>query len=695
MAMTEQARVGAGQVGRITAIEPPRRPWLSQNIFTALIGAVAGYFLGHLIGNVIAGNYPVVTTMGVNNVSITLGLVLAVVGWLIGIGAFNYAAAKVVGLEPAKEEESVGWQRYFKMTLDHKVVGLQYLIAVLGFFFTAGLFAEAFRTELLTPYTHVFGPDIYLQLVSEHGTMMMMTATSLVVGPFGNYLVPLMIGSRGMAFPRIEAASLWIFTAGYGVILTAPIYGGFNTGWTGYAPLQTQDKGGMDAYLVGFAVIGTGMILNGFNQIVTITNMRAPGMRWSRLPIFAWSMLATSFLLTLATPVLFCGVYLGALDRTAQTAFYVNTHGGSSYLWENLFWFFGHPEVYIMALPGFGLVAEMLPVFTRKPLFAYKVGAAGMFGVALLSFFVWQHHLFQSGINPDMRPLFMLSTELISIPTGFIYLVGMGTLWRARIRFTIPMLFCLALYFNFLIGGITGVYLSDVPVNVTVHGSFFVLAHFHYTIMGGLVFAFFGAIYYYLPKIAGRMLNDTLGKIHFWMMFVFFNLTFFPLLIVGFLGMPRRVFEYAPRLQTLNDIATVSDYLLGLSFVVFVANFVYSMWINPKPAPQNPWQSRGLEWQVPTPVPFNNFDRLPVIMADPYHYGEADPLPVADLRGGGALAALAAEGVAPFDAYLPVEGPAPGEVRSEPGPVTGAEAGPAASGGHHVTAVLDAPDEEV
>lgn len=651
MAMTEESRAGTGQVGRVVARGRQRPHWMGQSVITGFIGAAAGYLLGHLFGNLIAGHYPVVVAMGTNNVSICLGLALGTLGWLIGLGVFNYPMAKMLGYEPAQEEVTTGWQRYFKMTLDHKVVGLQYLIAVMGFLFTGGLFAMAFRTELLTPYNHFFGPDIYLQLVSEHGTIMMMMATSLVVGPFGNYLVPLMIGARGMAFPRIEAASLWIFVAGYMVILTAPMYGGFNTGWTGYAPLQTQDKGGMDSYLVGFAVIGTGMILNGFNQIVTISNMRAPGMRWSRLPIFVWSMLATAFLLTLATPVLFAGVYLGILDRTVQTSFYVNTHGGSSYLWENLFWFFGHPEVYIMALPGFGLVGEMLPVFTRKPLFAYKVGAAGMFGVALLSFFVWQHHLFQSGINPDMRPLFMLDTELISIPTGFIYLVGMGTLWRGRIRLTIPMLFCLAMYFNFLIGGITGVYLSDVPVNVTVHGSFFVLAHFHYTIMGGLVFAFFGAVYYYMPKITGVMLNETLGKIHFWMMFIFFNFTFFPLLIVGFLGMPRRVFEYAPRLQLLNDWATVSAWILGSSFIIFTANFIYSLWINPKKAPQNPWQSLGLEWQVPTPTPFHNFDKLPVIMSDPYHYGDKDPLPVADFGGGGALAVLAAEGVAPFDAY--------------------------------------------
>ena len=376
------------------------------------------------------------------------------------------------------------------------------------------------------------------------------------------------------------------------------------------------------------------MMTAGFNLAVTIVNYRAPGMTWSRIPIFVWSILATCALLTLATPTLVAAGLFGILDHTAQTAFYVTEHGGSSFLWQNLFWFFGHPEVYIMALPGFGIVAELLPVFTRKPLFAYKVAAAGMVGVALLSFFVWQHHLFQSGINPDMRPLFMLTTELISIPTGFIFLVGMGTLYKAKIRFEVPMLFCLAVFFNFLIGGVTGVFLSDVPVNVTVHGSFFVLAHFHYTIMGGLIFAFFGGLYFWLPKMTGKTMNKKLGQIHFWLMFVFFNLTFFPMFLIGLLGQPRRVFEYASNLQALNDFASMSAFVLGASFLVFVANFVWSIFIKPTPSPANPWDSLGLEWQTPTPVPYYNFERIPVVLSDPYHYGEEDAPAVADLGDG-------------------------------------------------------------
>ena len=614
---------------------PARPAWFSQHLGTAILGGVLGYLLGHWAGNLIAAGYTNINgASGSNDVAVVLGFAIGTFGWLLGIGALNYPLAKIVGREPSHQAPVVGWTKYFKYTLDHKVVGLQYVVGVLMFMFTGGLLAMAIRTELLNPTSHVFGPGTYISVVGEHGTMMMMMATSIIVGPLGNWFVPLMIGSRKMAFPRVEAFSFWIFTAGYLVILSALPLGGFPTGWTGYAPLQTQASAGMDAYLMGFALIGMGMIAAGFNLSVTIINYRAPGMTWGRLPIFVWSLLATSALLTLATPVLFAAGFFGLLDRTAQTAFFVTEHGGSSFLWQNLFWFFGHPEVYIMALPGFGIVGEMLPVFTGKPLFGYRVGAAGMVGVALLSFFVWQHHLFQSGINPDMRPLFMLTTELISIPTGFIFLVALGTLWKSRIRFEVPMLFALALFFNFLIGGLTGVFLSDVPVDVTVHGSFFVLAHFHYTIMGGLVFAFFGGLYYWLPKMTGYTLNKRLGQIHFWMMFIFFNFTFFPLFIVGLLGQPRRVFQYPSRLQVINDFSSISAFILGSSFIVFAVNFVWSIFIDPKKAPANPWGSRGLEWQTPTPVPFYNFERIPVVLADPYHYGEVDAPAVADLGVG-------------------------------------------------------------
>jgi cytochrome c oxidase subunit 1 len=312
---------------------------------------------------------------------------------------------------------------------------------------------------------------------------------------------------------------------------------------------------------------------------------------------------------------------MAVLDRTINTSFFVVAGGGSSYLFENLFWFFGHPEVYVLALPGFGIVLELLPVFTRKPLWGYRLAVSGMLGVTLLSFFVWQHHLFVSGINADLRPFYMLSTEIISIPTGFIFLCVMGTLWKARSTFAVPMLFCLGWAFNFLIGGLSGVFLSDVPSDTDTHGSFFVMAHFHYTIMGGLIFTFFAAIYYWVPKMTGRRFHERLAKIHFWVMFVAFNSTFLPLFVLGMRGMPRRVSTYAPNLQGLNVWVSISAFVLGASMLVFLVNLVYSQILVRLPATANPWRSKSLEWQTATPVPVNNFEQIPVIDSDPYDYG--------------------------------------------------------------------------
>ena len=318
-----------------------RPEWMSQHIGTAIIGAVAGYLIGHWLGNMIASGYTYIANSGENSIANAGALLLGTLGWLIGIGALNYPLAKMIGRDAPEEHVSTSWVRYFKFTADHKVVGMQYVIGVLVFLFTGGLLAMAIRTELLNPTNHIFGPGAYIAIVSEHGTIMMMMATSVIVGPLGNWLVPLMIGARRTAFPRVEAFSFWIFTAGYLIIITALVYGGFPTGWTGYAPLQNQAGGGMISYLVGFAIIGLGMMAAGFNLAVTIVNYRAPGMTWSRIPIFVWSILATCALLTLATPTLIAAGLFGILDHTAQTSFYVAEHGGSSYLWQNLFWFFG------------------------------------------------------------------------------------------------------------------------------------------------------------------------------------------------------------------------------------------------------------------------------------------------------------------------------------------------------------------
>jgi cytochrome c oxidase subunit I len=649
MAIETQPERAQQPGGREPGGARPARPWWMRPAFhTGLIGAVIGYLVGHWLGNFLASGYTQIMNASQNDFAIVFGYVLGTVGWLAGLGVFNDLIRAMLGRPlPTEAEEAgaaSGLARYFRYTLNHKVVGIQYLVGMLVYFLTGGLFAMAIRSELLSPSSHVFSSAAYTEIVGEHGTMMMMMMTSVIVGPFGNYFVPLMIGSKRVAFPRIEALSFWLTPAAYIVLLSGLMFGGYPFGWTGYPPLSIQATQGADAYFVAFGLMALSVTLAGFNIIVTVITHRAPGMRWSRIPIFVWSMLTVSFLFVLAAPVLFGACYMSLTDRTVQTAFFTNSLGGSSYLWQNLFWFFGHPEVYILALPGFGIVSELIPVFCRKPLFGYRISAAGMIGVTLLSFFVWQHHLFDSGINPDMRPVFMLTTEMISIPTGFIYLVALGTFWKAKIRFTVPMLFCLAMYFNFLIGGISGVFLSDVPADTTEHGSFFVMAHFHYTIMGGLIFAFMAGCYYWLPKMFGIKLNETLGKIHFWIMFIAFNATFLPLFGIGMAGQPRRVYTYASNLQTANDWVSISSFFLGGSILVFVINFVWSTAIARVREEGNPWRSRGLEWQVSSPPPPDNFDRVPVVLSGPYDYGVKGAPPVADLNPpAGVLAAAYAQ----------------------------------------------------
>ncbi len=604
------------------------------NLFTGLVGLIIGYAIGIWVGHRIGAHTSFVSGLDENDYSVFCAYAIGTIGYLAGLGLLSYPFNRLIGRRPveAVKSESGAW-RYLSVSTDHKVIGLQYLWGIGLFFLIGGIGAMLIRINLLRPSPPVFSPGQYLTLVGLHGSMMVMMVSSIILGPFGHYLVPLMIGARRMAFPRIEALTFWLTPLFGAILLTAISYGGFPTGWTGYPPLAIQANAGMDAYIFAFFLVAVAMVLNAINLMATIITMRAPGLTWSRLPIFVWSMLATTVLMLLGAPSLVAALLMEALDRTSGTTFFNAAHGGSPFLFENLFWFFGHPEVYILALPGFGIVLEILPVFARKPLWGYRVAVSGLVGVALLSFMVWQHHLFVSGINSNLRPFYMLTTELISVPTGFVFLAGMGTLWKARISYTVPMLFSLAFFFNFLIGGLSGVYLSDVPSDVSLHGSYFEMAHFHYTIMGGLVFAFFAGLYYWLPKMSGLQLNETLAKWHFWTMFISFNSTFLPLFALGALGMPRRVNTYAPHFQFLNDWVSISAFALGVSMLIFIANLLWSMAVTRRPAEANPWRSRGLEWQVPTPVPVTNFETIPVIQAGPYDYGVPNAPPVADLSG--------------------------------------------------------------
>ena len=606
-----------------------RRLTIPNNLVTGVLFAIPAYFAGVWVGNLFG-------LFDDQNTGVILGYVFATAAFLIGIGFLNYPLARIMGwpVTPISDAEpDLGLGRFFRLSLDHKVIGLQYLFTILIMLLLGGIGAMMIRTSLLVPDSTITPPGQYIALIGLHSVMMIFITSAVIVGPFGNYLVPLMIGARRMAFPRLEALSFWLVPPAAVILAVATFWGGFPTGWTGYPPLSEQAGQGMDSYIVGFALIALALVTSGVNMLATIISLRAPGMTWTRLPIFVWGIFTTSILGMLAAPVLAAAIVMLAMDRSVQTSFFLSSNGGSNYLWENLFWFFGHPEVYIFILPAFGIVMEIVPHFARKPLWGYRTAVVGLFGVALLSWFVWQHHLFVSGIAPVLRPFYMLSTELISIPTGVIFLVTLGTLWRARVWFSVPMLFCMGFLFNFLIGGISGVYLSDVPTDVTLHGSYFSMAHFHYTIMGGEIFGLMAAVYYWLPKMTGRMMSQTIGRIQFWWMFIAFNSTFFPLFIIGLLNMPRRVAEYDPALQGLNIWVSVSAFFLFGSMVLFAANLVYSLAFSGRVALRNPWHARSLEWQIPTPVPAHNFDRVPLIVGGPYDYGMPDARPVADFGG--------------------------------------------------------------
>ncbi len=435
--MTETAPAPAAR-------RPLWRRLVGYNLLTAALLGIGGWYLGWYLGHHVASGASLdyFGDTGENDIAVFMGYTFGVLGFLAGMGFLQYPLARLRGYPPSlREKETEGIGRYFGLCTDHKVVGLQYLYGIGLFFFIGGLNAMLIRVQLLRP-TPVFNAGNYLTLVGMHGTMMMGMMTSAILGPFANYFVPIMIGARRMAFPRIEALTFWLLMAGGGILVTTVFFGGFPTGWTGYAPLNDQANAGMDSFIMFFALVGVSMCLLGLNMIATVVTMRAPGMTWSRLPIFVWAVISTSILNLLAAPVLIAALAMVLLDRTAQTTFFLSAGGGSSYLYENLFWFFGHPEVYILAIPGFGVLLELLPVFSRKPLWGYRLAVAGMLGVTLLSFLVWQHHLFMSGINSNLRPFYMLSTELISIPTGFTFLCGLMTLWRGSIRFTVPMLFC-------------------------------------------------------------------------------------------------------------------------------------------------------------------------------------------------------------------------------------------------------------
>jgi cytochrome c oxidase subunit 1 len=606
--------------------------------------AVIGYMLGSSITTIVAGG-----TDQTADQSLFLGFVGLLVGWLVGVGAVKLPIQWVTGNDPDEEEAErlvypeEGVWRYFRFNTDHKVIGVQYLVLALFMLAVGGLLAMLIRANLMFPDSRLVPPDEYNTLVTMHGMLMIATMFTIIVGPFGNFIVPIMIGAHDMAFPRLNALSWHLLAAGVAIFLFIPFVGGDQTGWTTYAPLAEQMQLGADAFVFGVFIIMLSSGLGAINIITTILYMRAPGMRWTRLPLFVWGILGSTILTATATTSVNADLLEIALDRGWQTSFFVNAFpagstpagGGQAWLSEVLFWFFGHPEVYLIALPGMAAMLEIVPVFSRKPLFIYRLSVIGILGVTAISFLVWGHHLFVSGWEPQLRGYYMGTTELISIPTGFVFLGVIGTLWRGRIWMALPMAWVFAFLWTFVIGGLTGIYLSDVPADINIHGNYFVVAHFHFVILGSALWGFFAAMYYWFPKVTGRYLDEKLGWIHFWGVQIAFNVTFLTIFYLGLQGLPRRVADYAPKFDFGMTLASVGAFFLGGFMLVFFANVIYS-WKWGQVAEANPWHAKTLEWQTPTPVPIENFERIPVIVAGPYTYGEPEEAPPAQPAAGSA-----------------------------------------------------------
>jgi cytochrome c oxidase subunit 1 len=590
-----------------------------------LVAGLPRAILGAVIGFAVGGGLVAVVLHGEPGQILALGYLLALLGFLLGIGAFRFwltwAAGREVDVadEHAAHGRAGDWTRYFRFTTDHKVIGVQYLVTAFVLFLTAGIAAMFMRLELAQPGI-ASSKDIYNTIMSTHGAMMITVALVSIIGGLGNYLVPLMVGARDMAFPKTNALSYWMLPLAILIVAVNPLLGGFDSGWTAYPPLSQQANLGQQAYLMAFVTVGVSSILSAINFLVTVFRMRAPGMSLMRMPIFVWALTVTAAIVLVATSIVAMAFTMLLFDRLLGTAFFRASRGGDVILFQHLFWFYSHPAVYIMALPGLGAILEIVPVFARKPLFAYPLAVLMFISIGVMSFMVWAHHMFVSGMAEFFHIPIMLTTELISVPTGIVFLCALGTIWMGRIHFKVPMLWVFGFLWAFLIGGITGVFLADVPTDITLSDTYFVVAHFHYTIVGGTIFGLFAGTYYWFPKITGRRYDERLGRLHFWWFTLAFNATFIPMFWLGIEGMRRRVADYPVEFGTVNLFISFAAFNIALSVGVFVFNMARS-WKWGEQAVPNPWRAQTLEWQTASPPPVDNFDRIPTVSATPYQYG--------------------------------------------------------------------------
>ncbi len=637
-----------------------RRPGLINSLFPSVVSGIVLGVLGAAVSGVVVNR--VTSALNPESVVVSDAVVAAVyTGWVlfffIGIGAFNGVFKWGFSRrEPTPAEElqlagkDQGLWRYFRFTTDHKVVGMQYLATVFVLFFLGSIGAFMIRLEQSTPGAIYFNPSTYNTIVGMHGILMIATTIIMVSGPFGNFILPIMIGARDMAFPRLNALSYWLLFTAIPIFLSTLFLGGFQTGWTGYAPLAVQGlTPGMDAYDFLILVFAVSTTLAAMNILTTVIVMRTRGMTWGRLPLLVWGIVLSVILSLTAFPSFIVAQIMVLMDRIFQTSFFLAASGGSNWLYQHLFWFMGHPEVYVISLPAMAIAAELTAVFARKAVFGYRFLVSGLVGISVLSVIVWGHHLYLSGSENALVAPFMLDTELISIPTGIFFLVLIGTLWRGRIWVTVPMLFVVGMLVNFVIGGISGIYLADLPTDEILHGGMFVVAHFHFVIPGSMVFGFFAGLYYWFPKMVGRRLDPLLGRLHFWLFEIGFLGTFTALFYAGLLGEPRWSANIAPPFATANTIASLFAIVIVASVFTFIYNVIYTL-VRGERAEANEWGGKTLEWTVPTPVPLENFEELPVVTSLPYNYGSPLPelpvTPAADITGAVAEAPTQPQGEA-------------------------------------------------
>ncbi len=550
----------------------------------------------------------------------------------------------------AGHHEELGFLRTYVFSTDHKMIARQFLFLGLSMLAIGGFLAMLMRWQLAWPETAVPGmgwvpepamyegiipPQTYNMLFTMHATIMIFfVVMPIMVGCFGNYLIPIMIGTRDMAFPFLNMLSFWIGLAA-GAVMVASFFvpgGAAASGWTAYATLSakaiyTGVNWGQNLWIISLILFTISSLMGSINYITTVVNMRAPGMSYFRMPLVIWSLFITAILALLALPVLMAALAMLLFDRTLGTSFFLPERGGDPLLWQHLFWFFGHPEVYILVLPAMGVTSEILSVFSRKPIFGYRAMAFSMISIAFLSWIVWGHHMFVSGMNPLLGTAFMMTTMVIAVPSAIKTFNWLGTLWGGSIRFTTPMIFTLGFISAFVIGGLSGIFMASTPVDIFIHDTYFIVAHFHY-VVAGIIFAMFAAIYFWFPKMFGRMMNETWGKVHAILTFIFFNTVFFPMHFLGVGGHMRRIYnpmqyEFLSSWQPWNVYITVSAFLLVLSQIPFLVNFFWSLFAG-KQADENPWQANTLEWGVPSPPPHGNFGAIPEVYRGAYEYSSPE-----------------------------------------------------------------------